>query len=146
METYYQKNKDNLREKAREHYHHNKEQILLKKKDYYKKNREAKKEYQNEYYRCPEKQKNNTIGRWKRRGVISDDFDELYNKYINTTECELCNCNLSKGKGLIGRRHLDHDHDTGLFRNILCGKCNINLNNKKIKSINIINEESGNTE
>lgn len=127
METYYERNKDIIKEKARERYERNKEQILLKKKDYYKNNREAKKQYQNEYYRCPEKQKNLIINNWKRRGVINDDFDTLYDKYINTTECELCKCELSKGKGIIGRRHLDHDHDTGLFRNILCGSCNINL-------------------
>ena len=132
METYYEKNKEILKEKARERYQRDKEQILLKKKEYYKNNREAKKEYQKEYYRCPEKSINNRINTWKRRGVISDDYQELYKKYINTTECELCNCNLSKGTGLIGKRHLDHDHETGEFRNILCGKCNINLNKKKI--------------
>lgn len=141
METYYQKHKEVIKQRAREAYQRDKEQILLKKKDYYKKNQEAKKEYQNEYYRCPENIKNNTIGRWKRRGIISDDFDELYDKYIKCNECELCNCELTGGKGIIGRRHLDHDHDTGLFRNILCGKCNINLNNKKIKSSIIVNEK-----
>jgi len=145
MENYYQKNKEAIRQKAREDYQRDKERILLQKKEYYKKNREAKKEYQNEYYRCPEKNKNNRIAMWKRRGVVSDDYNALYDKYINTNECELCKCELSRGKGLIGRRHLDHDHDTGLFRNILCGKCNINLNKKKIISNNIINEEERDT-
>ena len=68
--------------------------------------------------------------------------------HIKTNECELCNCKLTGGNGLIGKRHLDHDHETGLFRNILCGKCNINekRNNKKLKSSVIINEESGDTQ
>lgn len=127
MQSYYERNKDNLKQKAREAYYRNKEQILLQKKDYYKNNREARKEYQNEYYKCPEKQKNNIINGWKRRNIISEDYNTLYEKYINTNECELCNCKLSRGKGLIGKKCLDHDHDTGLFRNILCGKCNINL-------------------
>lgn len=142
MNSYYERNKETLKQKAKERYERDKEQILLKKKEHYKNNREAKKKWQREYYSCPEKNKNNRIGMWKRRGVVSDDFDALYEKYINTYECELCKCELSRGKGLVGRRHLDHDHETGLFRNILCGKCNIHLN-KKIKSTNIINEESG---
>jgi hypothetical protein len=148
MENYYQRNKEILKQKAREAYHHNREHILLQKKDYYKNNREAKKKYQNEYYKCPEKQKNNRINCWIRRGIINDDFNELYDKYIKTNECELCNCKLTGGNGLIGKRHLDHDHETGLFRNILCGKCNINekRNNKKLKSSVIINEESGDTQ
>lgn len=145
METYYQKNKEAIKQRVRERYQMNKEQILLQKKDYYKKNREAKKEYQNQYYKCPEKHKNNIINGWKRRGVIHDDHNALYDIYINTDKCELCKCELSKGKGIIGRRHLDHCHDTGLFRNILCGSCNINLNKKKIISNNIINEKERDT-
>lgn len=145
MENYYQKNKDILRQKAREAYKRNRERILLQKKEYYKCNQESKREYQRQYYECPENIKNNIINCWKRRGVISDNFDELYDKYINTNICEKCNNEIKSGKGLIGRRHLDHDHETGQFRNILCGKCNINekKNNKKIKSSIIINEETG---
>ena len=131
MEKYYQKNKEAIKQRAREHYHHNKEDILLKKKDYYKKNREAKREYQNKYYHCPEKHKNNRISDWKKRGVIHDDYSALYDKYINTNECELCKIPITQGKGLIGKKCLDHDHKTGEFRNILCGHCNINVLRKK---------------
>jgi len=130
MDTYYQRNKETLKQKAKERYERDKEQILLKKKDYYKKNQEAIKKCKNEYYRCPEKHKNIKISDWKQKGIISDNFDELYDKYINTTECELCNCELTTGSGIIGKKHLDHCHETGLFRNILCGSCNINLNKK----------------
>ena len=127
MDSYYQRNKEILRQKAKERYERNRENILLKRKEYYKNNREVMLKWQNEYYACPEKNKNNRIGMWKRRGVVSDDYNSLYEKYINTTECDLCKCELSRGKGLIGRRHLDHDHETGEFRNILCGRCNIKL-------------------
>jgi len=143
MDNYYQKNKEAIKQKAREAYLINREKILLQKKDYYKCNKEAKKAYQKEYYQNPDNVKNNIINGWKRRGVISDNFDELYDKYISTNICEKCNNEIKSGKGLIGRRHLDHCHETGQFRNILCGKCNIQLNNKKIKSSIIINEETG---
>ena len=133
METYYQRNKEIIKQKAREAYHHNKEQILLQKKDYYKNNREAKKEYQNNYYKLPDKHKSRIIYGWQKKGIISDNYEELYDKYINTNECELCNTSITNGKGIIGRRHLDHDHKTGQFRNILCGKCNIHLKDENLK-------------
>ena len=34
---------------------------------------------------------------------------------------------ITEGKGLIGKKHLDHDHETGYFRNVLCGMCNSNV-------------------
>lgn len=127
MESYYQRNKETIKQKARERYSLCKEQILQQKKEYYKCNAEAKRAYQNEYYKNPENIKNNTINSWKRQGIISENYDELYNTYINTNECELCKTAITGGKGLNGKRHLDHDHTTGEFRNILCGKCNIHL-------------------
>ena len=56
-------------------------------------------------------------------------MDELYERYINSTECELCN----KEYKNTTDRHLDHDHTTGLFRNIVCCSCNAS---SKLKEIN----------
>ena len=67
----------------------------------------------------PNRLKSLRINNWKLRGIIGD-YDELYEKWINCTNCEACNyiftdtCN----------KCLDHDHKTGLFRNILCRNCN----------------------
>ena len=68
--------------------------------------------------------KKNRIKKWKSRGVICDDFDTIYERYINTTNCDLCYAELVEG--LYGRykKCLDHDHSTGEFRNILCNVCN----------------------
>jgi len=62
----------------------------------------------------------NTISNWKSRGVIYHDFDELYQTYINTMECQHCL------KEFISTRDrcLDHCHITGEFRKIVCQKCN----------------------
>lgn len=130
-QKYYQDNKDAIIERSKIRYNCNKEQILNQKKQYYIKNREAKIEYQKNYYKLPEKQKQNIIGVWKRRGLISDDYDALYDKYINTDKCELCECEMTRGKGLIGKKHMDHNHETGQFRNVLCGACNIKLKDIK---------------
>ena len=71
--------------------------------------------------------KYNTISNWKRRGVVlreNETYDMLYEKWHTTTNCEKCKVELCFGTGSKGRC-LDHCHDTGYFRNILCHSCNI---------------------
>ena len=53
-------------------------------------------------------------------GVIHDDFDALYEHYINTNECDVCHKVFKSTKD----RCLDHDHNNGQFRQILCNSCN----------------------
>lgn len=59
---------------------------------------------------------------WKKRGMIftPEEFEEIYKKYIYATNCELCNVLFPNTRN----RHLDHDHETGKIRNIVCNKCN----------------------
>ena len=68
----------------------------------------------------PKDHKKYTICNWKRRGVIYHDFDELYEVYIKTMNCQHC------GKEFPNKndRCLDHEHETGMFRKILCRGCN----------------------
>jgi len=61
-----------------------------------------------------------TIYEWKRKGVIYHDFDELYEVYIKTMNCSHCGKEFPTTKD----RCLDHDHETGAFRAIVCKKCN----------------------
>jgi len=105
------------------------------KKEYNKKyrdeHREDKKEYIKEYNQTENGKKIGRISDWKRKGVISDDFNVLYEKYINTNECEICNISITSGTGIIGKKHLDHCHITGKFRKILCGYCNTHVMRNK---------------
>ena len=65
--------------------------------------------------------KSTMIYNWKKSGLIYDDYDELYEVYINTMECEHCKTEFTKNNW----RCMDHNHTTGLFRKIVCHKCNV---------------------
>ena len=61
-----------------------------------------------------------TIYNWKKSGLICDDYNALYETYIETMECQHCQTEFTKNNC----RCLDHDHTTGLFRKIVCNRCN----------------------
>ena len=130
---YYQNNKQKLIEKAnkyyaenieniKEYYAENKGKITLQRKEYYAENKDKIKKYN----QTETRKKTKRITNWKRSGVLCDNFDELYNKYMNTNECDVCKHDFSKYK-----KSLDHCHKTGLFRQILCHRCNVMDNWKR---------------
>ena len=116
-----EKNKEKKKQIDKEYREKNKEKLKDQKKEYYEKNLDKI----TNHYKTPECRKIARISKWRRRGVICDDFDELYERYLNTELCELCNCELTIGKRTKTTKCLDHDHETGKFRNILCHSCNI---------------------
>ena len=64
--------------------------------------------------------KSTMIYKWKKSGLIYDNYDELYDVYINTMECQHCQTEFTKKNC----RCMDHNHETGLFRKIICNRCN----------------------
>ena len=76
--------------------------------------------------------KKNKILKWKDQG-LKDNYDMVYDRYINSANCENPKCNVVYGKygdGTGTYKCMDHDHTPGLennFRNILCCRCNCNL-------------------
>ena len=75
--------------------------------------------------------KSNMISRWKERGLIETDdytYEMLYDCYMTTTHCELCNVEFSENKKRsMTTKCMDHCHETGIFRDFLCCKCNLKL-------------------
>jgi hypothetical protein len=110
------------KEKIKQYYLANKETISKQKKQYRIENKEKIAEQKKQYFKTPEGKKNNIIGSWKCLGLILPLpwYSILYDYYIKTDRCEVCN-NLFKSNI---DRHMDHCHETGEFRWILCHSCN----------------------
>ena len=77
--------------------------------------------------------KHRSITNWKKKKVICDDFDKLYEHHMSINNCNLCNIEFDY---IIynNRRCLDHDHKTGLYRQTICNKCNRNFDRHKNKN------------
>tara|TARA_R110000796_G_scaffold19523_2_gene58509 strand:+ start:78 stop:482 length:405 start_codon:yes stop_codon:yes gene_type:complete len=88
--------------------------------------------------------KSQTILRWKRRGIIYHDYDELYERFLKQEKCEICEIILTRGTNVCNTRICcDHDHvitDDDNFRMFVCNCCNMNMYDKK-KRPNKLNEE-----
>ena len=72
-----------------------------------------------EWRKTPKGKKTNKIDDWRRLGLV-DDYEKIYDIYLNTHECMKCNIEIS-GKN----KCMDHCHITNLYRAVLCQSCNI---------------------
>jgi hypothetical protein len=96
----------------------NKEHISEYNKKDYQKNKEKRREQRNIYAKTEEGKKAKKKGSWKFSGLhIGDDFDLIYERYINCKKCEFCNKE-------IKRRLMEHNHYSGECRGIVCDSCN----------------------
>ena len=77
------------------------------------------------YRQTPKGIKNRIVCHWRESGLIVNDIDALYEKYLNTTNCELCNVTLCTGSKASNRKCMDHCHITGNFRNVVCNTWNM---------------------
>lgn len=114
---YREKNKERIKEYRDTH--------REEKQAYNEKNKERNSQTGKRYRQTETGKKNYRINCWKLKGVICDDFDALYDKYMSTFKCGLCDVEITSGGGLVGKKHLDHDHKTGEFRQVICGMCNV---------------------
>ena len=69
------------------------------------------------------------IDTWRGKRIIYksnsvEDWKELYNIYMNTLSCPCCSVEFVDGSVGSNRRCLDHDHNTGKYRNTICHICN----------------------
>mgnify|MGYP003656809168 CR=1 FL=1 len=114
-----EKKKEYMKEYNKQHNEKNKE----KHKEYYENNIELLREKRKIYRESPAGKKLLTIHNWRNFGVIETEqytYDELYETYLYCGYCELCDKKFPD----TFDRCLDHDHDTGIFRWIVCRGCN----------------------
>lgn len=125
---YYLQNRDKWKEygkKQKENqkqwYQNNKDRLIDKQKKYAEENEEKIKEYKKKY----STEKKFKIDTWKKNGLIGD-YDMIWERYCDTTHCDLCNVELTmESKITSTRKSMEHCHETGQFRNITCHKCNM---------------------
>ena len=113
-------NKDKIAEYEKKRYENNKQYYQQKHKTYREEHKDELKQKKADYYKTPNGIKSRIINKWKDYGIISNDFDTLYDLYINTDKCMYC----EKVFADSYERCLDHDHKTGLYRAVLCRSCN----------------------
>ena len=115
------------RESDKKYRENNKEKIAEMKREYRQNNKEHLAEKNKIYDKTPAGKKSKIMRSWRSAGVKNVN-EKLYNDYIATTYCECCL------KEFISSfdRCLDHDHETGEFRWVICRNCNSHDNWKKI--------------
>jgi len=110
----------------KKYYEKNKKKILEKGKEWYQKNKQKRSEKGKKYNKTEKGKKVKTISSWKLRGLKCEDYDSLYCHFINSENCDECGIIYGeKGDGTGSFKCMDHDHQTGLFRNFLCQQCNL---------------------
>ena len=85
------------------------------------------KEKQKEYRQTETGKMFSTISDWKRNGLLMDnpeDYLTIYYHWLCSTNCEKCPKEFDNTKH--NDKHMDHNHNTGEYRNILCHSCNVN--------------------
>ena len=94
--------------------------------------KKEKAKYQKEYmknYVKPKYHNRDTIYNWKKRGLIETDgytYQSIYEKYMSCVKCESCEVGLTIDKKRKSTtKCMDHCHQSGIFRDIICHSCNL---------------------
>jgi hypothetical protein len=106
----YEENKDQLLKAQKEYYHKNVGKIKIRSKEYYNKNSDKWLQ-----------------AGWKKKGILNRD-GLYFSKFDQETELQRAGykCEICKSDGSDHKKGLcvDHNHDTGIVRGILCAHCN----------------------
>jgi hypothetical protein len=131
---YRSENAEKVKAAKREYYLNNKEKVLERRRQYVAQNldmvRKKAREYNRENYeeRAPLvkawKEKNPERTRFQVHGMVFLPGQTIAGMVENQNGlCEICQRALPEGK----HRHVDHDHDSGIVRAVLCKDHNIGL-------------------
>lgn len=62
---------------------------------------------------------------WKKYRMTPDDFDAMV--WLQDNRCAICSTGFSDELRAKNEIHIDHCHETGVVRGLLCGPCNRGL-------------------
>ena len=136
MKEYRRINREKIKTQNRLYVVKNTEIIKYKAKEYRTKTADTRSKYKKVYNSTPTGKRVKLLGIWKKRGVKGDLATFYDERYLLATNCEVCDTIFKSTKD----RHLDHNHETGEIRYVLCQKCNTHdswikvLENNNLKS------------
>ena len=103
------------------YYKQNRDKILQQAKEYREDNQEKLKQYRQNN---PEIRKNSRLK--YEFGITLELYDEMFEKQNGV--CDICGLPETKViRGKIVSLAVDHDHETGKIRGLLCHSCNVSL-------------------
>ena len=114
---YYSENKEKLLEQRKEYYSENKDKISERAKKYYQNNREARLKYQHD-----NKERKKCLYLQRNFGITLDDYNEM----LEAQEHRCAGCLIHEDE-LRSALAVDHCHQTGKIRGLLCDACNLAL-------------------
>ena len=121
------KTSEKRREYQRQYYIKHRDQVLKYQKEYgkgyYVRNRDKILDQQSNHYRTEEGKRNSVINSWKNLGIILQDEQDWKSVYYYVEACETCEECHKPFKTRFDRQ-LDHDHETGFIRDVVCISCN----------------------
>ena len=118
---YYKKYPEKLKETVKKSYEKHKE----KRKEYYKKHPEKLKESQQKYRARPDIKKIDRGYNLKKYGITLEEYDLLLE--MQKGVCAICGKLPDETNTNNKYLHVDHCHDTGKIRGLLCNPCNMAL-------------------
>jgi hypothetical protein len=122
---YYKERSEEIKAKAKNYYSNNKEKAAESKQKYYQKNKDKWAEAAKRMMEKDPERVKMYKRKWRLKtqfGITLDEYDRLLKVQNNT--CAICGSDHNEEeKGLF----VDHNHQTGAVRGLLCSSCNTAL-------------------
>lgn len=115
-----EKNRQHTRDYAKAYYSKNKEHYHAK----YQENKEEKASKSREYHKSAHGRKKHQISYWKRRGLIHDDYEKLYDEYMNKKTCHKCGEEFGeRGDGTGSYKCIAQKYGSNEVESVCCYRC-----------------------